>query len=70
MGSNWVVHFGEEKAQRRSCISLQLPERRLGEMGVGLFSQVTAIVQEGLTSSCARGGSGWILGNISSQKEW
>ena len=26
--------------------------------------------QEGMTSSCARGGSGWMLGKISSQKEW
>ena len=25
--------------------------------------------QEGTASSCARGGSGWILGRISSQKE-
>jgi len=23
-----------------------------------------------MASSCARGGSGWILGTISSQKEW
>ena len=26
------------------------------------------IGQEGMASSCTRGGSGWILGNISSQK--
>ena len=28
------------------------------------------VEQEGTASSCARGGSGWILGRISSQKEW
>ena len=37
------------------CISL-----KGGEVGVGLFSQVTAIGREGMASSCARGGSGWI----------
>ena len=25
---------------------------------------------EGMTSSCARGGSGWALGNTTSLKEW
>ena len=28
------------------------------------------IRQGGMASSCARGGSDWILGNISSLKEW
>jgi len=41
-----------------------------GEEGVRLCSQVAAIGQEGMASSCARGGSRWILGTISSQKEW
>ena len=35
-----------------------------GEVGVGLFSQVTAIEQE---VSCTREGLGWILGKISFQ---
>ena len=37
-------------------------------MRVGLFCWVAATGQEGMPSSCTRGGSGWILGNISSQK--
>ena len=37
---------------------------------VGLFSQVTATGREVLASSCTREGSGWILGSISSPKEW
>ena len=36
-----------------------------GKVGISLFSQVTAIEQEGMASSCIREGSGWILGNIS-----
>ena len=40
-----------------------------GEAGVDLFSQVMVIAQEGTASGCTRGGSCWILGNISSQKE-
>ena len=32
-----------------------------GEVGVDLFSQLTAIEREGMASSCARGSSGWIL---------
>jgi len=38
------------------------------EVGVSLFSQVTAKGQN--TSGCTRGGSGWILGRIYSQEEW
>jgi len=37
---------------------------------VGLCSLVTVIGQEVMASSSARGGSGLVLGNISSQKEW
>ena len=33
-------------------------------MEVSLFPQVTAIGQEGMASSCTRGGSGWILGKF------
>lgn len=40
----------------------------LGKGGVGFFSQVTVIGQEVMALSCARGGSGWVLGNTSSQK--
>ena len=39
-------------------------------MEVGLFSPVTAVGQEGMVLSCSRGGSAWILGKISSLKEW
>ena len=33
-------------------------------------SQVTVIGQEVMALSCVREGSGWILGKVSSQKEW
>jgi len=36
-------------------------KRGCGEVGVGFFSQVTVIEQEGMASSCTRGASGWIL---------
>ena len=39
------------------------------EVGVGLFSQVTAIGQQEMASRCARGGSGWILGEFYSPKD-
>ena len=41
-----------------------------GEVGVGLFSQVTMIGQEGMASKSTRGRSDCILGNIYFQKEW
>ena len=41
-----------------------------GKVGVSLCSQVAAVGQEGMVLSCTTGGSGWILGRISSQKEW
>ena len=41
-----------------------------GEVRVGLFSHVTVIGQEGMAINCTRGGSGWILGSISSLEEW
>ena len=31
-----------------------------GEVGAGLFSQVTVIAYEGMASSCMKRGSGWI----------
>ena len=33
------------------------------ELGIGLFSHVTVIGQEGMASRCTRGDSGWTLGN-------
>ena len=42
-------------------------KRGCSKMGVSLFSWVTAIGWEVMTSSCSRGDSGWILGKISSQ---
>jgi len=41
-----------------------------GEVGVGLFFRITAIGCEGMASSCIKGGLDWMLGNISSPKEW
>ena len=38
-------------------------------MGVSLFSHVTAIGWEVIALSCTGGGSGWIVGTISSPKE-
>ena len=40
------------------------------EVGVGLFSQVTSNRMRGNGLKCIRGGLDWILGNISSLKEW
>ena len=37
---------------------------------VGLFSHVTAIEEDVMALSCTRGGSGWILGKISSPYKW
>ena len=39
-----------------------------GEVGISLFSQVTAIGLEGMASSCTREDLGWILGNTTSQR--
>jgi len=33
-----IVQSGEEEAQGRPHCSLQVPEKRCGEVGVGLFS--------------------------------
>ena len=37
-----------------------------GEVKVGLFSQITVTGREEMASSCTWGGSGWVLGTISS----
>ena len=68
-GAQGSGEVGEEETQGRPYCSLQLPERRLGQGEVRFFSYVTLIGQEGMASSCSRGGSGWILGGISSQRE-
>ena len=66
-GSVWRRKGSEET----SLITLyNSPKGSCGKVGVSHFSQVTAIGQEGMALSYARGGSGWVLGNISSQKKW
>jgi len=40
----------------------------LKEVRVSFFSQIAAMEQERMASNCARGGSDWMLGKISSQK--
>ena len=45
------------------------PKGVCGEVGIGLFSQVTATEEEVMASSQTRRGSEWIIGKIS-QKEW
>jgi len=39
-----------------------------GEVGIGLFSQVTTIELSAVASTCARGDSDWMLGKIYSLK--
>ena len=66
--------FNLEETQGRHYCSLHLPERLYHSGGWPLFppSPVTSDRSGGevRTLSCTRGGSGWILGNISSKKEW
>lgn len=50
--------------------TFSLPTTTWKEVGVCLFSQVMAIIQEGMTLGCSRGGLGWILGKIYFQEEW
>ena len=60
----------QRRLKGRPHRSLHCPEGGCGELGVSLCSQVTVIGQEVMASNCTRGGSGWILGNVSSPKEW
>ena len=63
---NGMAQSGEQDFQGRPYGCLKGGWR---EVGVSLCSQVTMIGREVMASSCARGGSGWILGEISSLKE-
>ena len=56
--------FSWEEAQRRLITLYSCLREGCGELRVGLFSYITIIGQEGMASSCARGGSVWVLGKL------
>ena len=62
MGSGSLI-----EAQGRPYHLLHLLRGGCGEVGVRLCSWVTATGRE--AASCARGGSGWVLGNVPSLDE-
>ena len=67
MFSAFAVHTGvvrNNRAERKSCLMAE------HEVEVNLFLQEAVIGQEVMCLNCTGGDSGWILGNISSPKEW
>ena len=72
MGSGWGNWDGSVWRRGGSRKTIPLYNRLKwgsGEVGVGHCSQVTATGREGMSLSCTRRGSGWILGRITSQQE-
>ena len=61
--------FSLEQIQRKPHFFAPLPERRLWLHGSWLFLPLLLVAggQEVMAFSCARGGSGWILGKMSSR---
>ena len=60
-----IVQSGEKEARGRPYHLLQCLKGNGGEVGIILFSQVTAVRKERMALSCTRKGSGWILGETS-----
>ena len=64
-----TVQSGEETQGRAYALSDYL-KGGCGEVGVGLFSQLSHGGMKGNGFKLPRGGSGWFFGKLSSQKEW
>jgi len=57
--------FPLEKRLRDDLIAQYTCQRgRCGEVGAHPFPQISEIIQEGMPSSCSKGGLGWILEKI------